>query len=98
MQIIFRILDFDFHRAQRVEMQLLSSIRAHGIEAHVYQVLEHLEISRTGVTSLPALELNGIILYQGVPLTEELLDDVCLRLVTAKEKLQKNKVSQNVSD
>lgn len=98
MQIIFRILDINFQRAQRAEMQLLSCIRAHRIEAHIYQVLEQLEISRMGIKCLPALELNGIILFEGIPLTETLLDDVCLRLVTVKEKSGKNKISQNGSN
>lgn len=76
-------------------MKLRNCIRTHRIEARIYQVLEHLEISRTGVRGLPALEFNGVILSQGVPLTEVLLNDVCLRLVTAIEKMQNHQIEQN---
>ena len=75
-------------------MHLLWSIRTHRIDAKVYQVLEHLEIGRTGIKRMPALELNGSILFQGTPLSEMLLDDVCKRLANAKEK-RCNNANQN---
>lgn len=67
-------------------MHLLSSIRVHGINARVYQVLDHLEVGRTGIKRMPALELNDVILFQGIPLSKTLLDDVCKSLMNAKEK------------
>jgi len=39
-----------------------------------------------GLTKLPALEFNGIILFQGTELNKELLDDVCFRLSRARKK------------
>ena len=86
MRIVFRIFDTDPRRAQRAETLLYAQLRANGIAGQVYQVFEHLEFSRLGLKGLPALELNGLVLCQERPLTEELLADLCLRLAKANKK------------
>ena len=86
MKTTFRILDIDAQRAQRTERYLLPSMRAHNIKGQVYQICEPHELSRMGLTKLPALEFNGIILFQGTELNKELLDDVCFRLSRARKK------------
>lgn len=86
LPIIFQILDTEARRAQRVEMQLLSSMKTHGIAGRVHLVFEQLEFSRRSLKNLPALALNGVTLFQGRQLTEDLLNDVCLRLAKAQKK------------
>ena len=90
MEIVFRILDRDFKRSQRAEQHLLAGMKKYGITGKVFQVFEILEFSRMGLTQLPALEMNGVLLHQGIVLDEVLADDVCSRLSMALEKT-KNK-------
>ncbi|MBI4763653.1 MAG: hypothetical protein HY787_03495 [Deltaproteobacteria bacterium] len=87
MKIVFRIMDTDASRAQRAETLLYATMRTNGIEGRVGQVFEHLEFSRMGLKDLPALELNGFVLSQGRPLSEELLADICWRLAEARQKI-----------
>jgi len=69
----------------------MPSMRAHNIRGRVYQVCEPHELSRMGLRNLPVLDFNGIILSQGIQLTKELLDDICLRLSRA-QKEQKTRI------
>ena len=87
MRLRFRVLDANQTRAQKIQAGLCSSLRAHGIEADVCQVFEHLELSRAGLVKTPALEMNGVVIEQGRDLTPDLLDDICRRLVRARTKL-----------
>ena len=88
MEIIFRILDRDPERSKRAEQYLLTGMKKHGIAGKVYQVFEILEFSRMGLTQLPALELNGVVIHQGDILDEALANDVCSRLSLALEKMK----------
>ena len=97
MRIVFRILDTDPRRAQRAETLLYANMKANGITGQVHQVFEHLEFSRMGLKGLPALELNGIVLCQERPLTEELLADLCLRLAKAQQKMKGKKITDRDS-
>jgi hypothetical protein len=94
MRIIIRIFDTDPRRAQRAETLLYANMRANGITGQVHQVFEPLEFSRLGLKGLPALELNGMVLCQERPLTEELLADLCLRLVKAQKKMEGKKTTE----
>jgi hypothetical protein len=91
MRIVFRIFDTDSGRAQLAETLLYANMRANGIAGQVHQVFETLEFSRLGLKGLPALELNGIVLCQERPLTEEFLADLCLRLTKAQQKMEDKK-------
>jgi hypothetical protein len=97
MRIVFRILDTDPVRAQRAETLLYAHLRANGIAGQVHQVFETLEFSRLGLKGLPALELNGLVLCQEKPLTEELLADLCLRLAKAQQKMESKKITDRNS-
>jgi hypothetical protein len=97
MRIVFRILDTDPGRAQRAETLLYAHLRANGISGQVHQVFETLEFSRLGLKGLPALELNGIVLCQERPLTEEFLSDLCLRVAKAQQKMEDKKVTDGNS-
>lgn len=87
MQIVFRILDRDHQRAEAAERGLREAMKAHRIAGDAYQVAELLEFSRIGLKSTPALELNGLVISQGEPLTIVLLDDVCRRLAKALKRM-----------
>jgi len=87
MKIVFRIFDNDASRAQRTESMLYENMKANHIDGNVSQVFCIQEFGRQGVTSLPALELNGIMLSQEVPLTEVMLADTCARLASALKKM-----------
>ena len=97
MQIVFRILDTDSRRAQRAETLLYANLRANGITGQVHQVFEHLEFSRLGLKGLPALELNGLVLCQERPLTEELLADLCQRMAKAQKIMEGKKITDRDS-
>lgn len=86
-EIVFRILDRDTERSQHAEQCLLAAMKSHGINGKVYQVFEILEFSRMNITRLPALELNGVLLHQGIEINEEAADDVCSRLAGAIKKM-----------
>lgn len=87
MEIVFRILDRDSKRSGRAEQHLLAAMKKHGISGKVYQVFEILEFSRMGLAQWPALEMNGVLLHQGVEIDEALSEDVCMRLSMALEKM-----------
>lgn len=87
MQIVFRIFDKDVNRAQWTESILHESMKANKIEGRVCQVCCLQEFGRQGVKKLPALELNGIMVSQGKPLTESILAETCSRLAYALQKM-----------
>ena len=89
MQIVFRIFDKDENRAQLTESILYESMKANKIEGKVSQVCCLQEFGRQGVKQLPALELNGMMLSQGKPLTKAILADTCDRLAYALQKMGK---------
>jgi hypothetical protein len=97
MRIIFRIFDTDPRRAQRAETLLYAHLRANGIAGQVHQVFETLEFSRLGLKGLPALELNGLVLCQERPLTEELLADLCVKVAKARQKMEDKKITDRNS-
>lgn len=74
--MIFRIFDTDYELAQKVERFLFSGLKARGIKGKVYLAFEYLEFSRMKLKGVPALELNGTVLFQNQHLTRELLNDV----------------------
>jgi hypothetical protein len=93
VRIVFRIFDTDPGRAQRAETLLYAQLRANGIAGRVHQVFETLEFSRLELKGLPALELNGLVLCQERPLTEDFLADLCLRLAEALQEMECRKNS-----
>ncbi len=88
MNIIFRVLDRNHGRAQRAERELLTALKAHGLTGQVQVVYETLEFSRLGLTELPGLDLNGLVLCQGRELEPDFVDDLCRRLARAKRELK----------
>jgi len=91
LKVIFRIFDTDYERAQKAERFLFSGLKARGIKGKVHLAFEYLEFSRIGLKGVPALELNGIVLFENCHLSNELLDDVLKRLANAKRKLDLKK-------
>ncbi len=89
VQIVFRIFDKDTNRAQWTESILYESMKANKIEGKVSQVCCLQEFGRQGVKQLPALELNGMMLSQGKPLTEATMAETCTRLAYALQKMGK---------
>lgn len=87
MEIIFRIFDTDYERAQKVESFLSSGLKARGIKGKVHLAFEYLEFSRMGLKSIPALEMNGVVLFQGRDLSSGLLDNVLKRLADAQRRM-----------
>jgi len=87
LEVLFKIFDTDYVRAQWAEKLLLSGLKARGIEGKVHLVFEHLEFSRKGLKDIPALELNGIILFQGQGFSDRILEDILKRLVIAQRKM-----------
>ena len=90
--VIFRILETDAGKAQQAEAWLYESMKANEIEGRVYLVFELLEFSRMGLTCLPALELNGVVLSQGSPLNQETLEHICRRLAFAQKEIEGRKI------
>lgn len=96
MEIAFRIFDKDENRAHQTELMLTGSMKANKIEGKVSQVCCLQEFGRQGVKHLPALQLNGMMLFQGEPLTEAMLADTCARLAYALKKMTENKKERGI--
>ena len=81
MHLIFRILGLDMPELSRAEEAVRRLARHYGFDAEVSKVNEVLELGRMGVLdALPALEINGIIVSKGAPLTEEMVSSILKRL------------------
>lgn len=88
MDLILKIHDTNAGRLQKAFQTLGCLVRKHGINAQIVAVSEQLEHCRLGISNqLPAIELSGYILGKGFELTEERLEDLCVRVVAATKQV-----------
>lgn len=81
MRFKFRLHGLDMPVLNRAETILRRLSREFGFEAEIWKVNEILEHGRLGIQStLPALEVNGIIVTRKTPLDEDNLRPICERL------------------